>query len=122
MQMSTLTRKQKKKIADALLRGIKDPVIAKVLEISVEDVARERKSKGLSCKQVTETRYEYWKKLLYAGRSLKEIGELYGVSPYSVKLMLWKKERFSMMDVRKKISAERTDSSREARTSASFNW
>lgn len=120
--MSTLTRTQKKKIADALVRGIKDPVIAKVLAIPVEDVARERKSKGLSCKQVTETRYEYWKKLLYAGKSLKEIGELYGVSPYSVKLMLWKKEKFSMMDVRKKISAERTDSSRQARTSANFNW
>lgn len=120
--MSTLTRTQKKKIAAALTRGVKDPVIAKILDIAVEDVAKERKTKGLSCKQVTETRYEYWKKLLYAGKSLTEIGELYGVSPYSVKLMLWKKEKFSMMDVRKKISAERTDSSRQAHTSASFNW
>ena len=120
--MSTLTRTQKNKISDALSRGVKDPIIAKVLDISIEDVSGERKAKGLSCKQITEIRYEYWKKLLYAGQSLEEIGKLYGVSPDSVKLMLWKKEKFSMMDLRKKLSADRADSSRQAHTSSCFNW
>ncbi len=104
LNMSALTQKQKIKIEEALVRGVKDLVIAQRLGLPTKTVADYRKSCGLTREMVTEWRHEQWKEMLYAGHTLEHIGMLYGVRPNSVKLMLWHEERFSLREAKKKAA------------------
>ena len=79
--MSNLTKTQKKKIADALERGVKDAVIADALKIELESVAAYREILGLSRSEITTRRYEYWKKMLNSGSTLVEIRPMANGSP-----------------------------------------
>jgi hypothetical protein len=102
--MSVLTQKQKVKIEDALVRGVKDLVIAQRLGLTAKVVAEHRKSCGLTRELITGWRHEQWKEMLYAGHTLEHIAILYGVKPNSVKLMLWHEERFSLREAKKKAA------------------
>ena len=120
--MTTLTTIQKTKITDALERGVKDSVIARALPMPIEEVRTHRKSLGITREHVTNVRHEYWKKMLCAGKSLEEIAQLYGVKPHSVKLMLWKKERFSLVDAKKQYAQELATLKAQTRAADAFSW
>ncbi len=102
--MSVLTKKQTQKIEDALVRGVKDLVIAKRLGIPAKAVSDYRKAFGISRELITEWRHDEWKSMLYAGHSLEYIAALYGVKPNSIKLMLWHGERFSLREAKKRAA------------------
>ncbi len=120
--MSNLTKAQKKKIADALERGVKDGVIADALKIELSQVVTHREALGLSRTEITERRYAYWKKMLNSGSTLVEIAGLYGVKPNSVKLMLWHTERFSLVEAKKESAKALSDRLKSTRKSAHFDW
>lgn len=122
IDMSTLTKNQKKKVSDALVRGVKDLVIAEVLKVSVDLVRDYRVSLGYTRTDITNTRYAYWKRMLNEGKSLEEIAELYGVKPNSVKLMLWHTERFSLVEAKKKRAREKAALVEKSRKTAQFSW
>ena len=120
--MSNLTKTQKKKIADALERGVKDAVIADALKIELDSVSAYREILGLSRREITTRRYEYWKKMLNSGSTLVEIAGLYGVKPNSVKLMLWHTERFSLVEAKNESAKALSDRLKSTRKSAHFDW
>ncbi len=102
--MSALTKTQIQKIQDALIRGVKDLVIARRLGIPAKAVSDYRKGLGISRELITEWRHDEWKAMLYAGYSLEHIAVLYGVKPNSIKLMLWHGERFSLKEAKKQAA------------------
>jgi hypothetical protein len=120
--MSNLTKAQKKKIADALERGVKDGIIADALKLEMSQVASYREALGLSRAEITGRRYAYWKKMLNSGSTLVEIAGLYGVKPNSVKLMLWHTERFSLVEAKKESAKALSDRLKSTRKSANFDW
>ncbi len=107
--MRALSVSQKKKVMAALDRGVKDLAIAKTLVVPVEHVREIRIAAGLTRDQVTEKRYAHWKRMLEEGYSLAHIGTLYCVKPNSVKLMLWHKFRFSLVEAKKKSADGRLE-------------
>lgn len=120
--MTTLTPLHKSKIADALERGVKDSVIARAIAMPVEEVRAHRKSLGINREHVTNIRHEYWKKMLYKGKSLEEISQLYGVKPQSIKLMLWNKERFSLVDAKKQHAKNLASIKVQTCAAEAFSW
>lgn len=107
MNMNTLTQDQIVKIEEALARGVKDLVIAKRLGLPTKTVASYRKSCGLTRELITEWRHAEWRAMLLAGHTLEHIGNLYGIKPSSVKLMLWHDGRFSLREAKKEASKAR---------------
>lgn len=107
--MSAITRSQKKKILAALDRGVKDLAIAKTLDVPVDAVRNIRRELGLTREQITAKRYEHWKRMLEKGHSAAYIANLYCVETNSVRLMLWKHFRFSLVEAKKKGARARLE-------------
>jgi len=107
--MSAITRSQKKKILAALDRGVKDLAIAKTLDVPVDAVRNIRRELGLTREQITAKRYEHWMRMLEKGHSAAYIAELYCVETNSVRLMLWKHFRFSLVEAKKKGARARLE-------------
>ncbi len=125
--MNKFNARQKKVIESAWDRGFRDNQIADFLGVPYLDVFHYRKSLGIPVSTISENRYTTWIRLIEQGVSLESIGEAYDINPYSIKIMLWRKKKFSFRESNKAILEEAKlikAHSQEAilRNKDPFNW
>ena len=116
-QVKPLNAKQKDLVQKAWALGYNDKLISAHPRINAEYLAvhRFRHEMGIDTKTISENRYDTWmRSILSAGNVeaiLEKLGESYGVTPYSIRLLLWRHRSISFRAIQeeklKKLDAER---------------
>ena len=116
-QVKPLTLKQKELVQKAWALGYNDKLIAAHHKINAEYLAvhRFRHEMGINTKTISENRYDTWMRaILSAGNVepiIEKLGESYGVTPYSIRLLLWRHRSISFKAIQeeklRKLDADR---------------
>ena len=116
-QVKPLTLKQKELVQKAWALGYNDKLIAAHPKINAEYLAvhRFRHEMGINTKTISENRYDTWMRaILSAGNVepiIEKLGESYGVTPYSIRLLLWRHRSISCKAIQeeklRKLDADR---------------
>ncbi len=116
-QVKPLTLKQKELVQKAWALGYNDKLIATHHKINAEYLAvhRFRHEMGINTKTISENRYDTWMRaILSAGNVepiIEKLGESYGVTPYSIRLLLWRHRSISFKAIQeeklRKLDADR---------------
>ena len=116
-QVKPLTLKQKELVQKAWALGYNDKLIAAHPKINAEYLAVHRfwHEMGINTKTISENRYDTWMRaILSAGNVepiIEKLGESYGVTPYSIRLLLWRHRSISFKAIQeeklRKLDADR---------------
>ena len=97
--------------------GYNDKLISRHPKVNAEYLAihRFRHEMGINTKTISENRYDTWVRAVLSAGSLEDIleklGKCYRVTPYSIRLLLWRKRGISFREVQKdklkKLDVER---------------
>jgi len=116
-QVKPLTLKQKELVQMAWALGYNDKLISRHPKVNAEYLAihRFRHEMGINTKTISENRYDTWVRAVLSSGSLEDIleklGKSYNVTPYSIRLLLWRKRGISFRAIQKdklkKLDVER---------------
>lgn len=101
-----LTKEQQKQVKRGFDIGFSDTHIARAIGgINQMQVYHYRHKFGISSQIIVNRRYDVWTHLIYNGVSIDEIARLYEVTERSIRVLLWKQRRISLIDARAAVQA-----------------